>query len=486
MIAKFERALDSVIPSVLVKEIRQGLNSWAFLAQFFGVHAVLAFMTLAQMASLAQSDGTGLSIARGAFWFVGGAYFLFVVPLMSINAVSSEKQGGTIELIRMTGMGPRGVVWGKWAYQAIFVVMVATSIYPYVVLYHFVSGSDLMEESLLLVFLALGSLIFLGISVGASGFGANIFKVLIFLGVLFFLFSGGVSLFGTARRSGLSLLSYEGIVLALGIGAPLMLFMLEAASARIGSRIDGFSFTIRMLGFSMLVIPAILMNLKIFPEVCFVFCILVVIVVPWFALMGAPVLSPGPYRRYQRFGAFGKFMGRFLFYPGWVSGTLYASALILIFAVILLLQYEYSSFGISKREIEQMLYVFTSVGMLPFQVCLIRAYFQKDETDWALPKVIGINVGLLLFAFGLGVLKVYFGINMTHWFSFIPSNAVVFTFFGAFDRVGSDFTTQQLFAYIGHLMVVLFLLLLGQRYWGLYADLEAKAAAINEGKANKR
>lgn len=486
MIAKLVSALDSVIPSVMVKEIRQGLNSWAFLAQFFGVHAVLAFMTLAQMASLAQSDGMGFNLARGAFWFLMGAFFLFVVPLMSINAVSSEKQGGTIELIRMTGLGPRGVVWGKWAYQAVFIVMVATSIYPYIVLYHLVSGSDLMEETLQLVFIALGSLLFLGISVGASGFGTNIFKVLIFLGVLFLLFSGGVSLYGTVRRSGLSLLSSEGIALVLGIGVPLMLFMLETASARIGSRLDGFSFAIRTLGFTMLVIPAVLMNLKVFPEVCFVFCILVVIVVPWFALMGAPVLSPGPYRRYLRFGRLGKFLGRFLFYPGWVSGTLYASALILVFVVILLLQLENSSFGISKKDIEQMLYVFTSIAMLPFQICLIRVFFQKDETDWALPKVIGINVGLLLFAFGLGVLKVYFGFNMTPWFSFIPSNAVVFIFFGAFEGVDPNFATHQLFAYIGHMVVVLCLLLLGQRYWGRYAELEAKAAAINQGSAKKR
>lgn len=481
MISRIAESLDGFLPSVLVKEVRQGLNSWGFLAQFFGVHAVLAFMTLAQMASLSEGGDGGFGIERGVFWFLVGGYFLFVVPLMSINAVSSEKQGGTIELIRMTGLGPRGVVWGKWLYQAIFIVMVATSVYPYVVIYHFVSGSDVMEESLMLLFLMLGSLILLGISVGASGFGTNNIKSLIFLIVLVILFAGGMGVYRDVRRSSMNLLSIEGLFMVIGIGVPFMLFMLEAAAARVGSRVDGFSFVSRLIGLLLFIVPTTLLYLDIFPEFCLVICFLIVILVPWFALMGAPIMVAGPYRRYQRFGELGKWLGRFFFYPGWVSGTPYATVIVVIFAGIVLGQAWYPT-AISKNgELEEMLYVMTSLAMFPFQLCLVRALFQKHETDWALSKVLSVHIGLLLFAFGLGFLKVYFGINLTPWFSFIPSNAFIFSFFGAFSSSGGlDFVTHQLFAYIGHVSIIVALMLLGQRYWFRYAELEARAAVLNE------
>ncbi|MBD5778851.1 hypothetical protein IEN85_05060 [Pelagicoccus sp. NFK12] len=484
MINRIIGIADAYVPSVVAKEIRQGLNGWGFLAQFYGVHAVLAFLTLAQMAVLTQGHEGNFLIERGVFWFMMGAYFLFLVPLMSINAVSSEKQGGTIELIRMTGLGARGVVWGKWAYQALFVLIVGVSVYPYIVLYHFVSGSDVVGESLMLLFLVIGSLVVLGISVGASGYGTNHFKSLVFVAVLLTLFFGGVGIYNNMIRRGTQLLGGEGLLLLLGVGGVLMVFMLEVGAARVGSRVDGHSFVIRLLGLLLLLVPLGLIGLDIFPEFCLAASFVVIIVVPWFALMEAPVMVPGPYRKYVRWGGIGRALGRFLFYPGWATGVVYSSVMLLIFVAGLFTCAHLDLADISRKDAMEMSYVFIAIATIPFQVCLVRAIFQKHETDWAISKVIVVNVALVLSAFGMGIVKVFFGIDLTPWTSFIPSNALIYSFFGAFSH-GSDFGAHQFVAALGQFVIALSLILMGQRYWSRYEGLEARALEINRSRATK-
>ncbi len=486
MIDRIARRIDSYVPSVVTKEIRQGLNGWGFLAQFYGVHAVMAFVTLAQMATLSQGLQSHFFFGRGVFWVMLEAYFIFLVPLMSINAISSEKQGGTIELIRMTGLGARGVVWGKWAYQALFILMVGVSVFPYIILYHFVSGSDLMGESSMLLFLIVGSLIVLGVSVGASGYGTNHFKSLVFVGVLLALFFGGVGLYNSMLRGGASPLGWKGLVLLLSVGGALMVFMLEVGAAHVGSRVDGHSFVLRLLGLLLLLMPMALIAFDFFAEFCLGAIIVTIIVVPWFALMSGPVMVPGPYRRYVRFGAIGRWAGRFLFYPGWVSGAIYAAVLLALFIAGLFGAAAFDLADISMKDAGEMSYVFCALATIPFQVCLVRALVQKDETDLALSKVIVINIALVLIAFGFGVVKVYFGFDMTPWTSFVPSSAIIYAFFGAFNSGSDLFGAHQLIAGIGQFVVVLMVILMGQRYWDRYDQLEAKAAEIDRERSRVR
>ncbi|MDQ8182633.1 hypothetical protein [Pelagicoccus sp. SDUM812005] len=486
MIERIVRSIDSYVPSVVAKEIRQGLNGWGFLAQFYGVHAVMAFVTLAQMATLSQGHPNSFLIERGVFWFMLGAYFLFLVPLTSINAISSERQGGTIELIRMTGLGARGIVWGKWAYQALYILLVGVSVLPYIVLYHFVSGSDVVEESLLLLFMMVGSLLILGVSVGASGYGTNHFKSLFFVGILLTLFFGGVGLYHSMLRGGMALLGWEGLILLLGIGGVLMVFMLEVGAARVGSRVDGHSFVLRFLGLMMLLVPMGLILLDFFPEFCLAASMVAVLVVPWFALMDGPVMVPGPYRRYVRFGRIGRWAGRYLFYPGWVSGAVYAAILLLLFNVGLFVAAEFDLADISMKDAKEISYVMSALATIPFQVCLVRALFQKHETDWAVSKVVVINVGLVLMAFAFGVVKVYFGVDVTPWTSFLPSSAIIYAFFGAINTGAGNFEAHQYVSAIGQFVVVVLVLLAGQRYWSRYDALEAKAAEINRSRSSER
>jgi len=263
-----------------------------------------------------------------------------------------------------------------------------------------------------------------------------------------------------------------------------MLFMMEAGVGLVASRVEGHSFGVRLAGLLFLVVPSVLLAMDIFAEFHLVVILVAMIVVPWFVLMGSPVLVPGPYRKYARFGVIGRFAGRYLFYPGWVSGTPYVATIVVYGVLAIVLQGDSGNADLSKNDVLEMSYVFSALAMLPAQLCLVKALFQQHETDWAIAKVINVNIGLILLAFALGVAKVYFWLDLTLWTSFIPSSALIYAFFGAMDEK-SVLEGHLLVSALGYLGIIIVLMFVGGRYSGRYQELESRAREIDQRKATE-
>ncbi|MEM9160842.1 MAG: ABC transporter permease subunit, partial [Verrucomicrobiota bacterium] len=343
-VAAMERVTDWVndrLPAVLVKEVRQGLSRSVFLIEFYGFHVVLACITLWQMAEAQQYEDFGglarSSGTRGVFWFLMALYMIIIVPLMNINAVASEVTGRTIELMKMSGLSARKIVWGKWLYQCLYLAMITLSTFPYLFSYYLVAGGDLMMEVRLMLGLGFGSILVTGLAIGISPIGSSRFRPMIFLGLMIFFFAGGVQLFSYffGFRRGVSF-GDSALTLFL-LGTPLTLFALELGTAKISSRVEGNALAIRLIGLVLVGVPGLMILGNLNAEFATGFASGAIVIIPWSVMLTQPVLAAGAYGQYLKYGYFGRFMGRLFFYPGWVSGVMYCTVLIGLYDIMILL-----------------------------------------------------------------------------------------------------------------------------------------------------
>ncbi|MFZ4733257.1 MAG: hypothetical protein ACOYK7_12025 [Pirellulales bacterium] len=143
---------------MLVKELRQGIQSGAFALTFATLHtAVLVLMLFwLGIVSGVPDGGRGAGgVCRSLFWALLGAVLVLALPLRGLNAIRSEEAGQTFDLLRLTRMSSTQIVVGKWVAIMAQVLLVATAVLPYVVLQYFLGGysvfADLAVVGLLVV-----------------------------------------------------------------------------------------------------------------------------------------------------------------------------------------------------------------------------------------------------------------------------------------------------------------------------------------------
>ncbi|MFM7520334.1 MAG: hypothetical protein ACKO9B_07680, partial [Planctomycetota bacterium] len=127
--------LPSWLSPMLVKELRQGLQSGAFSMTFTALQGGLALLMTLWIATAAES-GDGQSL-RGLFWFLFTVSSTMILPLRGLLAIRSEEVGQTFDLLRLTRLGSTQIVVGKWIAIMAQVVLVAIAVLPYVVLQYF-------------------------------------------------------------------------------------------------------------------------------------------------------------------------------------------------------------------------------------------------------------------------------------------------------------------------------------------------------------
>ena len=93
---------------MLVKELRQGMRTNMFVIAFILLHT---FMMLCLLTALSAPGDSNSDVF---FWFVIISVLLFIQPLRGFNALSSEYQSNTMDLIHMTRLNGWRVTLGKW------------------------------------------------------------------------------------------------------------------------------------------------------------------------------------------------------------------------------------------------------------------------------------------------------------------------------------------------------------------------------------
>ncbi|MDF1739517.1 MAG: hypothetical protein P1U86_10195 [Verrucomicrobiales bacterium] len=217
---------------MLVKELRQGMRTSLFAVAFI---LLQTFMVLCFVANIADP---GSSDANGFFWFFIITTLLVVQPLRGFNALSSEYQLNTMDLIQLTKLSGWRITLGKWTALNAQTLLFVTGVLPYLVMRYFFGNVDLILDLVTILLLGLGSALASAITIGFSVFKNFLLRGVLVVGsaigviTLFFLvkeevFRSGISSDEAATLALLAVCSLYGCFFFLAFGASRIAYQSE-------------------------------------------------------------------------------------------------------------------------------------------------------------------------------------------------------------------------------------------------------------------
>lgn len=183
---------------IVVKELRQGLKSKAFVAIATVLQGGMAFIFVLAALSGMTPGGGGVDTLSGFFWFMLWLPLVFFFPGRALQSVVEETKVQTLELVQMTRLRSLRIVFGKWLALSLQSLLLVLAILPYFVLRYFFGGVNLTGD-----LVNLASLLSLCLVLNAAGIAASTLKpslrmVLVILAVLFLLVGGQTLAFMSA------------------------------------------------------------------------------------------------------------------------------------------------------------------------------------------------------------------------------------------------------------------------------------------------
>ncbi len=164
-----ERASDVANP-ILVKETRQILKSRQFIITF--TLLLIASWLISVFGILIAGDAIEYGSAGRAFF---GFYYcvlaiaiFIIVPFGAYRSLLNERDQNTYELLSITTLKPRQIVWGKLLSTMVQVFIFYSAIAPFIAFTSLLQGFDLTQVVFVLVISCLASLGFSMIALMAS------------------------------------------------------------------------------------------------------------------------------------------------------------------------------------------------------------------------------------------------------------------------------------------------------------------------------
>ena len=326
---------------MLVKELRQGMRTKAFVGVFLALQIILGVILLSAGAA-ASSDDAGETISNIIFIFFSIAV-LIIQPMRGITALSSEVKGNTIDMMVLTRLSAWRIVSGKWASIVSQSALLLVTIVPYLILRYFFGGMNLIGEIVFLAVLFLSSAALTAVTVGLSASSSVILRSVLPMialpigaySLLMALMFGGFG-GGGGMATYFSLATDESRIFTsiyLATCAYYGFFMLSTGTSLIAPYAENHSTLRRLISLVVTIIAAVLGSMS-FTDADALPFFLTVVLLPVFAISlseFAPLAAP-TYRKFAKHGPIGQLAGLFLF-PGWASGFFFCLALMGISAV---------------------------------------------------------------------------------------------------------------------------------------------------------
>lgn len=155
---------------IIVKELRQGLQSGVFSWTLIGLQAAM-FLILTFGFTLFKSvtSGPGRIFIDNLFWTLLGVGVLLIIPLRGLTVISAEQVGNKLDLLMLTRLSATKMVVGKWLAIAAQGLLVVISFLPYVVLRYFFGNVEVISELTYVGWLYLFSTLIAALSLALSG-----------------------------------------------------------------------------------------------------------------------------------------------------------------------------------------------------------------------------------------------------------------------------------------------------------------------------
>ena len=344
---------------IVVKELRQGMRSKVFVGTFTLLQVFMIFCIVTALGEDSQSG------AKAFFWSVVGAALLFGMPMRGAFSISGEIKEKTFELLLLTRLSAKRIIFGKWVALFLQSLLLVSSILPYVVLRYFLGGVDLVSELTVLGCLLWASALLTALAVGVSPYMQGV------VGRLCFAFGGVVLLYlslilasGAFFLRGMTGSSHWEKMVILLIFTPLFfLVFLDLGIAKISPIGENHTWRKRLLALNGIVLAGV--AAAIFGERIFLAWTLLILIAPvcTVAVLEENVMVPSLYRPALGIG-FTRFFGR-LFYPGWTTAVPFT--VLAAVGIFLISPLRFADPGISS-------FLFAGIGVLLFPLVMIRVF----------------------------------------------------------------------------------------------------------------
>ncbi len=326
---------------MLVKELRQGLRTRAFIAVFLTLQILLGIILLAAGAT-ANTDDAGGFISNIIFTFFSIAV-LIIQPMRGISALSSEIKGNTVDMMVLTRLSAWRIVTGKWSAIVSQSALILVTIIPYLILRYFFGGMNLLGEIVLLSLIFITSATLTAVTVGLSASSSAILRsvlpmIAIPIGAYALLITMMFGAFGGGSIADLCSLETKESRIALSIYLVACAYggyyFLSIGTSLIAPYAENHSTKRRLVALTLTLIAATIASIPSITDPDVLPILFFAILAPPFAisLTEFSMLVPPVYRRFSKHGALGR-LAALIFSPGWPQGAFFCTLLAAIATV---------------------------------------------------------------------------------------------------------------------------------------------------------
>jgi hypothetical protein len=161
---------------MLVKELRQGLNTPFFIAIFIIVQALLLLIILSKILKSGAHDSHSFS----PIIFLTFAVFVCgIQPLRALYSISAETSEKKMELVIITKLTPWKLVSGKWCSYMSQSLLITISLLPYLILSYLLGGMKVAHECFMYSSFFVGSGLGVALAILCSNISVVFFRFLI-------------------------------------------------------------------------------------------------------------------------------------------------------------------------------------------------------------------------------------------------------------------------------------------------------------------
>ena len=235
------------ISPMLVKELRQGVQSGAFAWTFILLQVAMFLLMTFWVLNRSTGQQSRLEVNQlfhGFFWAVFGFAAAVILPVRAAGSMTAERVGNTLDLLRLTHLSSTQIVVGKWLAVMAQVLLIAAAVLPYLVLQYFFGGLDIVADLFSFMVVLLVAAVMTAGSLAAAGqspLTRGLLTAFLFIAVPNFL-GGAGSVFGTAVLS-----PWSALPAILVVAALLTAVMLVYAAAAIAPPAENHAARVRVL-----------------------------------------------------------------------------------------------------------------------------------------------------------------------------------------------------------------------------------------------